>query len=76
LYNILHSIYLFSYYHRHASTMTPRKAKLYPHIWKHACDGICSRIQGYSDLLRDNKTIEAESIYNSASLRNFKYQII
>jgi hypothetical protein len=47
--------------------MTPGKARLYPEIWGAGCLGICAKIEGYKELVRDGNKEAAEEIYTDAS---------
>jgi hypothetical protein len=55
-------------------TLTPSKARMYTRIWDEGCHGICSKIIGYAELLRDGKKNEADNIYASASA--CKYMVL
>jgi hypothetical protein len=54
----------------HCTKLTPAKARLYPEIWHTACEGICAKIEGYRELIRDDNKKAAEDIYTSASACN------
>jgi hypothetical protein len=54
-------------YCRHVKNWTPSEAQMYPEVWKTGCDGICARIKGYSELMKQGQITEAETIYTQAS---------
>ena len=70
-YILIDSNRLFASDSRHCVKLTPAKARMYPHIWDEGCQGICQKIVGYEEFVREGKKSEADNIYASASACKF-----